>query len=42
MVQQIQTFTERDTLAVLDYVSRLKPPAELVGAPDWVNPDFDW
>ncbi|MBW0157059.1 c-type cytochrome [Sedimentimonas flavescens] len=42
MVQQIQTFTERDTLAVLDYVSRLKPPAELVGDPDWVNPDFDW
>ncbi|MCT2539551.1 c-type cytochrome [Sedimentimonas flavescens] len=42
MVQQIQTFTERDTLAVLDYVSRLEPPAELVGDPDWVNPDFDW
>ncbi|PCD77174.1 c-type cytochrome [Pseudothioclava arenosa] len=42
MVQQIQTFTERDTLAVLDYVSRLKPPAEMVADPDWVNPDFDW
>ena len=42
MVQQIQTFTERDTLAVLDYVSRLKPPADMLAAPDWVNPDFDW
>ncbi|MDF1618926.1 c-type cytochrome [Pseudothioclava nitratireducens] len=42
MVQQIQTFTERDTLAVLDYVSRLKPPAEMVADPDWVNPDYDW
>lgn len=42
MVQQIQVFTERDTKAVLDYVSRLKPPADMVAAPDWVNPDFDW
>ncbi|MCE5973785.1 c-type cytochrome [Sinirhodobacter sp. WL0062] len=42
MVQQIQGFTDKDTSAVLDYVSRLEPPAELVGAPDWVNPDFDW
>ena len=40
MVKQIQNFTDEDTVAVLDYVSRLKPPAELVGAPDWVNPDF--
>ncbi|WP_421703340.1 c-type cytochrome [Aliiroseovarius sp.] len=42
MVKQIEGFSERDTLAVLDYVSRLKPPAEKVGDPDWVNPDFDW
>ena len=42
MVAQIQKFTDEDTAAVLDYVSRLKPPAELLGAPDWVNPDFDW
>ena len=42
MVQQIQGFTDKDTSAVLDYVSRLEPPAELVGDPDWVNPDFDW
>lgn len=42
MVEQIQGFTERDTAAVLDYVSRLQPPADMVGDPDWVNPDFDW
>jgi len=42
MVQQIQGFTDKDTSAVLDYVSRLDPPAEMVGDPDWVNPDFDW
>jgi cytochrome c553 len=41
MVKQIQNFTDDDTVAVLDYVSRLKPPAELVGAPDWKNPDFE-
>ncbi len=42
MVEQIQWFTERDTMAVLDYVSRMKPPAEDLGAPGWENPDFDW
>lgn len=42
MVQQIQTFTDRDTKAVLDYVSRLRPPAEMVAEPGWVNPDYDW
>jgi cytochrome c553 len=40
MVKQIQNFSDEDTVAVLDYVSRLKPPAEMVGAPDWQNPDF--
>lgn len=42
MVQQIQGFSDKDTKAVLDYVSRLKPPADMLAAPDWVNPDFDW
>lgn len=42
MVEQIKGFTDEDTKAVLDYVSRMKPPAEMVGDPDWVNPDFDW
>lgn len=40
MVEQIKNFSEKDTLAVLDYVSRLKPPKELVGPPGWMNPDF--
>ncbi|MDU8928524.1 c-type cytochrome [Alisedimentitalea sp. MJ-SS2] len=42
MVEQIQRFTDKDTKAVLDYVSRLKPPADKIGEPGWVNPDFDW
>lgn len=42
MVAQIQKFSDEDTAAVLDYVSRLQAPAELVGEPDWVNPDYDW
>ncbi len=40
MVKQIQNFSDADTVAVLDYVSRLKPPKELLGEPGWVNPDF--
>jgi cytochrome c553 len=40
MVQQIQGFTDKDTSAVLDYVSRLKPPADKVAEPGWENPDY--
>lgn len=40
MVKQIKDFTDADTVAVLDYVSRIKPDPKLVGAPDWKNPDF--
>ncbi|MBF0304481.1 MAG: c-type cytochrome [Alphaproteobacteria bacterium] len=40
MVKQIQQFTDKDTKAVLDYVSRLKPPKELTAEPGWKNPDF--
>ncbi|TAK48172.1 MAG: c-type cytochrome [Xanthobacteraceae bacterium] len=40
MVEQIKNFTDRDTQAVLDYVSRLPAPPDLVGAADWKNPDF--
>lgn len=40
MVKQIKTFTDRDTKAVLDYVSRIKPPANLIGVKGWKNPDF--
>jgi len=40
MVKQIRRFTPRDEIAVLDYVSRLKPPAGQLAAPGWQNPDF--
>lgn len=40
MVEQIKNFSDKDTLAVLDYVSRLKPSAELVAPKGWKNPDF--
>ncbi len=40
MVEQIKNFTDKDTLAVLDYVSRLKPPADLIAPKGWKNPDF--
>jgi len=40
MVQQIQSFSERDVRAVLDYVSRLEPPDYLQAPPGWRNPDF--
>jgi cytochrome c553 len=40
MAAQIQGFGERETHAVLDYVSRLEPPPELQAPPGWHNPDF--
>ena len=40
MVKQIQRFTPRDVAAVLDYVSRIRPPADRLGEPGWKNPDF--
>lgn len=40
MVQQIQSFGDEETHAVLDYVSRLEPPPELQAPPGWRNPDF--
>jgi len=40
MVRQIQRFTPREEYAVLDYVSRIRPPAEKLAPPDWQNPDF--
>ena len=40
MVDQIKNFTDKDTVAVLDYVSRLKPDAKLLGPKGWKNPDF--
>ena len=40
MVKQIQAFGDRETAAVLDYVSRLEPAPELRAPEGWKNPDF--
>jgi len=40
MVEQIKNFTDKDTMAVLDYVSRLKAPPEMMAPKGWKNPDF--
>ncbi|MES9904042.1 MAG: c-type cytochrome [Sedimenticola sp.] len=40
MVKQIQRFTPRDVSVVMDYVSRIRPPADKVAAPGWLNPHF--
>ena len=40
MVAQIQEFGDRETRAVLDYVSRLEPPEIMQAPSDWKNPDF--
>lgn len=40
MVKQIEGFTLEQELAVLDYVSRLRPPAEKLARDGWLNPDF--
>lgn len=40
MVKQIRGFHHRDILAVMDYVSRLQPPADRLAEPGWQNPDF--
>lgn len=40
MVAQIKAFSDKDMKAVVDYVSRIKPPADKIGKPGWQNPDF--
>jgi cytochrome c553 len=40
MVKQIRRFNSRDVSAVMDYVSRLRPPADKLAEPGWTNPDF--
>ncbi len=41
MMAQIKDFSDKDTIDVLDFVSRLKPPKDLIGAKGWHNPDFE-
>ena len=40
MARQIQSLTEAEIDAVMDYVSRLDPPAERTAPAGWRNPDF--
>ncbi|MEW8508146.1 MAG: c-type cytochrome [Candidatus Thiodiazotropha sp.] len=40
MVKQAQHFSSRDIAAVMDYISRLKPPEEKLAPKDWRNRDF--
>ena len=41
MVEQIQNFTDKDTIGVLDYVSRLKPPADMIAPVGWNRTSSD-
>ncbi len=42
MVKQINGFSNKEMKAVVDFVSRQKPPKEeLAESADWLNPDFD-
>ena len=41
MVEQIKGFSNKDMEMVINYVSRIKVPAEDLGPPGWLNPDFD-
>ena len=40
MVAQIRRFTDLDISAVMDYTSRLKPPARRLAPPGWQNQDY--
>jgi cytochrome c553 len=40
MVKQIDGFTPEHQTAVLDYTSRLRPPANKLAEVGWTNPDF--
>jgi cytochrome c553 len=42
MVKQIQRFTLREQMAVLDYTSRLPPPYNKVAGAGWTNPHFPY
>ncbi len=40
MIEQIRDISERDWMGILDYTSRLRPPAAKLARPGWRNPDF--
>lgn len=41
MVEQIENFSDEDMKQVINYVSRISPPADRVAPKGWLNPDFD-
>lgn len=41
MVKQINSFSDKDMKAVVDYVSRIKPLPSKVAKPGYTNPDFN-
>ncbi|RLW67438.1 MAG: cytochrome C, partial [gamma proteobacterium symbiont of Stewartia floridana] len=42
MVEQIKNFSDKDMQMVINYVSRLQVPKELLApSKDWQNPDYD-
>lgn len=41
MVKRIKKMKMKDLELLVDYVSRLKPPKDLLAKPDWKNPDFE-
>jgi len=41
MIQQIKDFSDEDMLNVMNYVSRLSPPAEKLAPEGYENPDYD-
>ena len=42
MVEQIKNFSDKDMKMVINYVSRIKVPKELLApSKDWLNPDYD-
>lgn len=40
MGRQVRELHPRDERLILDYISRLSPPAEMVAETNWQNPDF--
>lgn len=41
MVKQIKDFSDEDMKNVMNYVSRISPPADRVGPVGWQNPDYN-
>jgi len=40
LARQLSILNDREIRAVVDYISRLRPPKEMIAEPGWYNPDF--